>query len=101
AVPLEAFLVALYPLAVLHGEKRIKVADAVCPMLVEGLRTVRLWWETWEGLPIREPRIEATASRVVLARAPKAVALLSGGVDSLHLLQSNRASYRPGDVAYI
>lgn len=99
----DAFLAACFPLAAVHGEARVRIEGQPCPMLVEGLRTVHAWWTSWGGMPTPAPEIE-TAPRGH-ARIPtgprRAVALLSGGVDGLHMLMRNRRLYRKDDPAYI
>jgi hypothetical protein len=98
------FLAALFPLALLHRERRIAIDASVCPMLTEGVMLVHAWWTQWGGLPSSAPVIESTRRRHALSHrdAPKrGVSFLSGGVDSLHLLLHNRRSFRPGDPGYI
>jgi hypothetical protein len=99
----EAFLVACFPLAALHGEARVRVEGNPCPMLVEGLRTAHAWWASWGGMPPQAPVIESLPSgrAIDLRRPRRAVACLSGGVDGLHMLLRNRQLYRPSDPAYI
>src|SRR5262249_7227287 len=84
-------------------ESRLKIEEAPCPMLVEGLHTAHAWWTSWGGMHPRPPTIEAPARRY--ARSPTtprhAVSCLSGGVDGLHMLMHNRRLYREGDPAYI
>src|ERR1700739_3078866 len=46
-----AFLAGCFPLAAGHGEARVRIEAEPCPMLVEGLRTVHAWWESWGGMP--------------------------------------------------
>ena len=99
----DAFLAACFPLAAVHGEARIRVEGRACPMLVEGLRTAYAWWSSWGGMPSPAPRIESAArGRFARPNVPRrAVALLSGGVDSLHMLMRNHQLYDPDDAAYI
>jgi hypothetical protein len=99
----EAFLAACFPLAAVHGEARVKIEGRPCPMLVEGLRTVHAWWQSWGGMPSAAPAIETERARpAVKADGPRrAVAFLSGGVDGLHMLLCNRRLYRHDDPAYI
>lgn len=99
----EAFLAACFPLAAVHGERRVRIESPACPMLIEGLRTAHAWWASWGGMPSAAPEIEVEG-RAHLAHgyAPRrAVAFLSGGVDGLHLLMRNRQLYRQHDPAYI
>ena len=97
------FLTALFPLALLHQERRIAIDAPLCPMLSEGLLLVHAWWARWGGLPARAPRIESTRPHHRGHRdLPKrGLSFLSGGVDSLHLLLRNRRMFRPGDPAYV
>jgi hypothetical protein len=99
----DSFLAGCFPLAAVHGESRVRIDGWPCPMLVEGLYAAHAWWSSWGGMPTAAPNIE-TFSR---GRSPnvagfrRAVAFLSGGVDSLHMLMRNRHLYRQGDPAYI
>jgi hypothetical protein len=99
----DAFLAACFPLAALHRETRVRIEGRACPMLVEGLRTAFAWWSSWGGMPAKPPEIETVVSGPrAAANGPRhAVALVSGGVDSLHLLMRNRQLYHPDDSAYI
>ncbi|HUC09585.1 MAG TPA: hypothetical protein VL985_04070 [Stellaceae bacterium] len=99
----EAFLAAVFPLAAVHGEARVRIEGRPCPMLIEGLRTAHAWWLSWGGMPGPAPVIETVgASRRQADTGPRrAVACLSGGVDSLHLLLHNHRRYSPDDPAYI
>src|SRR5690348_15202427 len=54
----DAFLAACFPLAAIHGERRLKIEGRPCPMLVEGLRTAYAWWQSWGGMPGAAPVIE-------------------------------------------
>jgi len=98
----DAFLAACFPLAIAHGESRVRIEGQPCPMLVEGLYTAHAWWTSWGG-PSAMPSIE-TSGRVVrrgLTGDRRGVAFLSGGVDSLHMLMRNHRLYRREDPAYI
>jgi hypothetical protein len=99
----DAFLAACFPLAVLHGESRVRIEEKPCPMLVEGLRTAHAWWASWGGIHLRAPTIETPARgrRADLTAPRRTVSCLSGGVDGLHTLLHNRRLYREGDPAYI
>src|SRR5215471_12802011 len=52
----DAFLAACFPLAALHGESRVRIEQAPCPMLTEGLRTAHAWWVSWGGMNSRPPK---------------------------------------------
>ena len=99
----DAFLAACFPLAALHEESRVRIEEAPCPMLVEGLRTAHAWWASWGGMRSAAPAIESPARK--RGRSPtgprRAISCLSGGVDGLHTLMHNRRLYREGDPAYI
>lgn len=88
-----AFLIASLIPAMRHGEKRIALEGPVCPQLVDGLRSAMELFREWHGESRRPLRIEsASGERASEARSPAHAAFfLSGGVDSLHLLRTNRA----------
>ncbi len=107
----DAFLAACFPLAAVHGEKRVRIEDRPCPMLVEGLRTVHAWWSSWGGMPPLAPEIEAAGDGPRPGAGRRAnrdaggerrgACFLSGGVDGLHMLMRNHRAYDPDDPAYI
>jgi hypothetical protein len=97
----EAFLLACFPLAVRHGERRIRIDSPVCPMLVDGLHTVHAWWTDWGLVDTEMPVIEAETQSPPFDTPRRSMAFLSGGIDSTHMLWRNRKLYRPGDPAYI
>jgi hypothetical protein len=99
----DAFLTASFPLAAVHGEARVRIEGRPCPMLVDSLRTVHAWWESWGGMPGTAPAIETLPrGRGQISTGPqRAVSCLSGGVDGLHMLMRNRRIYRKDDPAYI
>ena len=98
-----AFLAGCFPLAAVHGETRVRIEGRPCPMLIEGLRTAFGWWSSWGGMPVPMPDIETRlGGRAGGSAAPRrAIAFLSGGVDSLHMLMRNHRQYRPGNPAHI
>ena len=99
----DAFLCGCFPYAALFGETRVRIEEAPCPMLSEGLRKAHAWLSRWGGLPAVAPSIEAPPR--VVGKSPHAshgaTAFLSGGVDSLHLLLRNRQLYQRDDRAYV
>lgn len=99
----DAFLTGCFPLAAVHGEARVWIEGEPCPMLVEGLRTVHAWWESWGGMPTAAPMIESSvpARRRSSTGSRRAMCFLSGGVDGLHMLMRNRQLYLQGDPGYI
>jgi len=79
-----------------HGERRVRVAGALCPRFRDGLRAAMRTLGAW--YPRRflraEPEIEAT--RGFAARYPPPVRsglFLSGGSDSLFALHRNRTDF--------
>ena len=99
----DAFLAACFPLAAVHGETRVRIEGQPCPMLVEGLYTAHAWWTSWGGMPSPVPLIETLGgvTRRIPTAPRRAVAFLSGGVDSLHMLMRNRRLYNRDDPAYV
>lgn len=98
----DALATALFPLAVVYRERRLRLDGDLCPMLADGLRAMLAWWRRWGGTPAPEPAIEVAGPRLTWRRGtPTALSLMSGGVDSLHTLYRNRQLYRPGDPAFI
>lgn len=99
----DAFLAACFPLAAVHGERRVRIEGQPCPMLVEGLYTAHAWWTSWGGMPSPVPLIETLGGKTRrIPTAPRrAVAFLSGGVDGLHMLMRNHRLYTRDDPAYV
>ncbi|MFZ5917479.1 MAG: hypothetical protein ACOYZ7_11125 [Chloroflexota bacterium] len=99
-----AFLVGCIMPALQHGEKRILVEGAICPELQDGLITAMAWIRHWYDSPERRlVKIEAkTNATPSLPRIPKrAGSFLSGGIDSLATLRTNRLNYpleHPGSI---
>jgi len=71
-------------------------------MLIEGLYTAHAWWTSWGGMPLalRKSKLRPGTRPQFGEPAPRR-RLLSGGVDSLHMLMRNRRLYRQDDLAYI
>jgi hypothetical protein len=97
----EAFMLACFPLAALHGERRVAIDAPVCLRLIEGLHTVHSWWRKWQLVPFAMPLIEARGRARRAAGQPRSLGFFSGGVDSLHMLLRNRKLWERGDPAYI
>jgi hypothetical protein len=97
----EASLLACFPLAVQHGERRVQVDAPVCPMLVEGLHTVHAWWRRWGLIRTAMPKIETAGGPSPASGRTRTLGFLSGGVDSTHMLLRNRKLYGRGDPAFI
>jgi hypothetical protein len=92
-----AFLLAAAVPALRAGEARVRVAGALCPSLVAGLREAMSRLSAWFAPGRRLPEIEAGSGFEMAQPGPARRALfLSGGVDSLALLRRNRLE-RPTD----
>jgi hypothetical protein len=88
-----AFLTAAFVPAIRAGERRVRVEGAVvCPLLREGLRSASALLRQWSG-PSVEPKIESPEGFRASTPSGPAALFLSGGADSLHLLQQNRSVY--------
>lgn len=91
-----AFLVAAFIPAMKHGEKRLLVEGPVCPELRNGLHTAMQLLRSWYGAEGHRPlHIEPTEGFVApLPHIPqRAAMLMSGGVDALATLRTNRQDF--------
>ena len=91
-----AFLLGAIMPAMRHGEHRVLVEGAVCPQLRNGLVTAMQILRGWYGEAKHRPvMIEATQGfEPPLPRSPqRAASFLSGGVDGLTTLRSNRLDF--------
>lgn len=87
----DAFVLASLPFATWLGERRIAVEGAVCPRLRDGLRAVALVYGEWYARcrPVAiEPARGFVAPRP--REGPRTASFLSGGVDGLAALRTNR-----------
>jgi hypothetical protein len=84
----DAFLVGAATLAMRAGERRLAV-DGACPDLAEGIRTAIAWLNQWYP-STRSITVEAPNHKPRSFEDRVAGSLLSGGVDSLAVLASNR-----------
>lgn len=84
------FLVACAYSARYRGERRIRVDDSLCPFLHDGVRSAMGLLSDWYGGSPGAAIEPAGGWRPFPARAPRAGLFFSGGVDSLHLLLTNR-----------
>ena len=102
-LPAHAFLCGCFPLAALHGERRLRVEGPCCPLLVEGLLTAHAWWVSWGGISETAPAIETLGWKPSFAAAvwKQGIGFVSGGVDGLHTLIKNHRLFEPGDPGYI
>jgi len=99
-----SFLLAAIMPAMRHGERRILIEGKVCPQLRNGLVTAMQQLRQWYGEKRHQPvTIEATRGfEPPLPRPSQHTAsFLSGGVDSLCTLRSNRLDFpldHPGSI---
>jgi hypothetical protein len=88
-----AFLVSAVLPAIHYGERRILIDEPICPELLDGLRAVIAWFNKWLGtsddILIEVPDLV----RYPDIRPPRSGSFLSGGVDSLSVLKTNRMSF--------
>ena len=104
AVSPNVFLPSALGVALRDAERRVLIEGAVCPRLLEGLRSAAQLIASW--FPhVEVPRLETTGgTRASVPRGTRAALCLSGGVDSLAALHANREtvprdhvdSYRDG-----
>ena len=91
----DAFVAACALPALFLGESRLSVPGDLCPRLADGLAFVMETFRQWRG--IRHPPVvlepeEGLRSRYPVMK-PRTAMLLSGGIDSLALLRTNRLYY--------
>jgi len=92
----EAFLLACAVPAFGRGERRVAIEGTVCPRLRDGLSSAIALLRSWYGGRAAAV-IEASGGFAPPRRAPsaRAAVLLSGGVDSVDVLLTNRARFAP------
>jgi hypothetical protein len=93
-----AFFVSVFLPAWSAGEKRIRVEGSLCPVLINNLNGVFLLLKKWYPDDFgNKPIIEITGeSKAIKPYASGAISLLSGGIDSLSILRSNKLILPPG-----
>lgn len=86
----EAFLVALAPVALAAGERRLSLEATVDPVALDGARRAVAQLRAWDAR--LAPLVLEAASTAPRAprRGRRSALFLSGGVDSLSLLRRNR-----------
>lgn len=103
AAPHAFLLGAIFP-AMRHGEKRIEIEGPLCPRLRDGLVAAMHQLAAWYG-PEGHGEVEIEATRGFVAPVPRAGAraasLMSGGIDSLATLRTNRLAYPPDHPAFV
>jgi hypothetical protein len=90
-----AFLAATFVPAIRHGEHRVAIDGAVCPILGAGLRGIAGLLHSWYPSPAPIPAVEPRDGWVAPMPRPEGgvAGYLTGGVDSLHLLHANREDF--------
>lgn len=93
-----AFLVALFPIAMKHREHRIFVDGETSPLLRSKLEDVLAWWSAW-GVATPDHRLSIEGA--IGEPAPndagfESCCFLSGGIDSLHTLYHNLDQFPAG-----
>ncbi|MCC7139476.1 MAG: hypothetical protein IT460_13725 [Planctomycetes bacterium] len=92
----EAFLVALAPVALAAGERRLALEATVDPVALEGARRAVAQLRAWDAR-LAPLALEAASTAPRAPRRGRRSALfLSGGVDSLSLLRRNRLDVAVG-----
>jgi hypothetical protein len=89
-----SFVIASLMPAYHYAEPRIRVEGALSPLLIHNLQGVFMLMKAWYPNDFQQPPV-FEADRLE-ARAPfttGAISLLSGGIDSLALLRTNRLNY--------
>ncbi len=99
----DAFLVGALAPAMHFGEARIRLEGEIDPLLAEGLHTAMAVLSMWSAGQMKPLDIEAECRSGVLVSPDTARAgqFLSGGIDSLCALKTNRDIYpdtHPGSV---
>jgi hypothetical protein len=91
----QSFLVSTFVPAMRLGEKRVRIDEEICPMLLEGIETVMGLLDFWYGEPFKPLKIEAKTGSTspFLGRRRQAAQFLSGGIDSLASLRMNKLRY--------
>ena len=98
------FLVSSLIPAMRAGEKRIQLAQNICPELRVGLETAMKWTRQWHYDPERPlVRIETKAKKAAICdkRRPRTAFFFSGGVDSLATLRANHLNIPTGHPGFI
>lgn len=91
------FLVGALAPALRHGERRIKIDGAICPVLKENLRTLAAYLTEWYWYDYgirrgdrRSITLEADDAESVSTVPSKTGCFFSGGVDSFCMIRQNR-----------
>ena len=90
-----AFLLACFIPAMEDGEKRLCTDEPICPVLRTGVETAMAWLHHWYGPSSTPLKIESRPGIPPWEPAERkhTASFLSGGIDSLATLRSNRLNY--------
>ena len=89
-----AFITACLAPAMHHGEQRLTIDAPICPELRNGLVTAMNWLHAWHPqLPLLQIEAATDAPLIGARDAKRPAMFLSGGVDSLATLRSNRFDF--------
>ena len=90
-----AFLLAAILPAMANGETRVWVDGNLCPELKDNLMLATGWVRRWYGPPRNPVTLECSQGFVHQSanKSPRAASFLSGGVDSMQVLRSNRLTF--------
>ena len=91
----ESFAVGCAAPAMSYGERRLAIEGSLCPRVRDGLRGIGALLRGWHGesfAPISIEPSEGFRARTPAA-SPRSALFLSGGIDSLHTLASNRTDF--------
>lgn len=91
----DAFLIGCLVPAMHFGERRILIEADICPTLREGLDEAMALLHHWTGGRLKPLAIQAGVRKALMFpdRPPRAGQFLSGGIDSLCALRTNRTIY--------
>ena len=99
-----AFLLATIMPALRHGERRLLVEGSLCPKLHNGLEYAMQQILQWQSKPLL-PRVRIEASNGFYSPdtgpPPRTASFMSGGVDALSMLKTNRDDFAPSHPASI
>lgn len=98
-----AFLVASLVPAMYFGERRLHIEGRICSELLVGLETNMRWLEHWSGGQLHSLHIDCARGRDFVHNDSEKFAgsFLSGGVDSLATLRTNRLNFSRNHPASI
>ncbi len=99
----DVFLIGCLVPAMHFGEKRIRIEADISPTLREGLDEAMALLDHWTGGRLKPLDIEAGIRKTLMfpSRPPRAGQFLSGGIDSLCALRTNRMIYPPEHPASV